>query len=404
MSKRLPIPVRGVLREPFDNTRLDAMVRAVRNVPRVPSRVRVALALGGGLAALVAVALLVGTLRSRQGGPLHLADGMTLRTLAAGDARSERIFEDGSRIALAPHASVEALVNDPTELVLLLRGTATFDVTPGGPRRWTVECALASVSVVGTRFTIEQTPGERAVGRMRVSVEHGAVLVRGERVPERARRLAAGEELVIVAESAASQPSAAMDLPSASRAVQRPPIEVGAAPLRAEESEVAALQPRRPPSSTAWRTLAESGAWDRAYAELGAQGIVREAPRADVAALLALADVARLSGHPSEAVAPLERLIAEHPSDPNAALAAFTLGRVEADQLGRPERAARAFDRALTLGLPAALRAGALARLASAHQAAAHAEDAARIAARYLDEYPAGPQADAMRALRGRAE
>ena len=68
-----------------------------------------------------------------------------------------------------------------------------------------------------------------------------------------------------------------------------------------------------------------------------------------------LADVARLSGHPREAVAPLERMIAEHPGDPRAPVAAVMLGRLEMDRLVRPERARRAFERARELGLPAAL-------------------------------------------------
>ena len=61
-----------------------------------------------------------------------------------------------------------------------------------GPRRWQIECGLATVEVVGTHFDVERSPG-----RLRVAVARGQVLVRGERVPDRVRRLAAGEALEV---------------------------------------------------------------------------------------------------------------------------------------------------------------------------------------------------------------
>ena len=73
------------------------------------------------------------------------------------------------------------------------RGAASFEVRPGGPRRWQIECGLATVEVVGTRFTCA-----RGADRLHIGVEHGVVLVRGERVPNRVRRLAAGESLDVL--------------------------------------------------------------------------------------------------------------------------------------------------------------------------------------------------------------
>lgn len=391
MAKRLPIPVRRILREPFNEAAIEAATRRVHLTPRPRSRFVPAAV--GTIALAAVIGLVVLGLDARPGatrapsGPLRLEGGTVFRSIESPGRRSEHGLEDGSRVALAPRASIEALVNDSSEVVLLARGTITFDVRPGGPRRWTIECGLATVVVVGTRFTVEQS-----AQRLRVSVARGTVLVRSERVPERVRRLGAGEDVVILAEppplvTAATAPTA--DEPSPPRAVT-----TAATVERARDSTL-------PAASTRWRNLAASGAWERAYAELGAAGIVREAPRAGVDELLALADVARLSGHPSESVGPLERIIAEHPNDPNAALAAFTLGRVEFDQLRRPDRAARAFDQALALGLPAPLRPDALARLARAHGAAGHAEEASRAAARYLADYPNGAQSAAMRALVG---
>jgi transmembrane sensor len=123
--------------------------------------------------------------------------------------------------------------------------------------------------------------------------------------------------------------------------------------------------------------------------------------RAHVDELLALADVARLSGHPEEAVVPLTRLMEEHPTDPNASLAAFSLGRVE-EALGHEQRAADAYERALGLGLPDALVPDALGRRAEALEDAGEHEHAREAARRYLDRAPDGARAEAMRALEAR--
>jgi len=394
MAKRLPIPIRKILEEPFDDAALEAARQRVRLAPRPRAPIAAALVIGFGLAAAGALAAVVRhSVSAPIAGPVRLADGAELRALRSDDTVSEYALDDGSRVELTPGASVEALANDASELVLVERGTATFDVRPGGARRWTIECGLATVVVVGTRFTVEQS-----AQRLRVSVARGAVLVRGERVPERARRLGAGDEIVIEAESPTQRAShrAAIEAPSS------PPSDEAqsalALPAAAPERAVIVARER------SWRTLAASGAWERAYAELGAAGIVRAATRASVDELLALADVARLSGHPSDALAPLERIVDAHPQDANAPLAAFTLGRVASDQLHQPARAARAFEQALALGLPAALRPDALSRLARAHDAAANGAEASRAAARYLADYPDGPQRAAMQALVGAAQ
>ena len=120
-------------------------------------------------------------------------------------------------------------------------------------------------------------------------------------------------------------------------------------------------------AGTGWRELARNGRHREAFATLGAQGIRREAKRLGIADLFALADVARLSGHPADAVGPLQRIIDGFPSDPQAPLAAFALGRLELDDLGRPQAAAAAFSRALEMGAPDSLRDNVRARLEEAH-------------------------------------
>ena len=117
---------------------------------------------------------------------------------------------------------------------------------------------------------------------------------------------------------------------------------------------------------------------------------MRETRQAGVGDLLLLADVARLSGHPRDAVAPLERILDAYPRDAQAPLAAFALGRLELDALDAPARAARALDRALALGLPQSLREDARARLVEAHARSGNAAAARAAAAAYRREFPDG--------------
>jgi transmembrane sensor len=245
-------------------------------------------------------------------------------------------------------------------------------VRPGGPRRWQIECGLATVEVVGTRFSCERTPG-----RLRVSVQRGVVIVRGERVADRARRLAAGESLDVV-EAPLGAEAAPADL-----APELPALDE----VYAAEPAVAAPTA---PAALPWRELARGGRHGEAFATLGESGVRRETQRLGVADLLALADVARLSGHPREAVAPLERILTRFARDPQAPLAAFALGRLELDALDQPRKAATALERALVLGVPKSLKEDVRARLVEAYGRAGD-RAAARTAARaYLQEFPDG--------------
>jgi transmembrane sensor len=125
--------------------------------------------------------------------------------------------------------------------------------------------------------------------------------------------------------------------------------------------------------------------------------VTRVERSSSAADLLELADVARLSGHPAEAVSPLERVLREHAGDPAAPLAAFALGRLQLDALGRPDRAAEALERALALGVARSLEDDVRARLVEA-LARSGRRDAMRAAAtEYLRRFPDGRRAAAVR-------
>jgi transmembrane sensor len=381
---RLPVPASKTLRSDVEAGALDRMWRNVqrqrarraRNNPLVRWVVPVA-----AIAAIVALLFWRGHPGgATDRGQLRMEGGAEIGALATESAPRAISFSEGSHLELDPGAHLQPLENGPTVFsTLLATGRATFDVRPGGPRRWTVECGVATVEVVGTRFTVDRSPGH-----VHVSVERGVVLVRGERVRDRVQRLEAGESLDVEDVSARGPSPSAVSDDSA-------PVPAAPTPSRAVVTAAA------PPPSAAWRSLAQRGDNATAYAELGAAGIVSASHGASVDDLLALADVARLSGHPADALTPLSRVVAEHADDPRAALAAFTIGRVQLDSLQHPAPAADAFARAIALGLPQSLQEDAHARLVEARARAGDHSGARLAEQEYERRFPTAKRLDEVR-------
>jgi transmembrane sensor len=292
-------------------------------------------------------------------------------------------FGEGARVRVGAGGRLEVLEHSEQRVTLALRrGLSQFDIQPGGARRFRIECAGVAVEVVGTQFSVERSP--RAV---RVEVQRGRVLVRGAEVPSGVRALDAGGVLVVeTASEAGKRLGEATELPTSPSLP--PPGPPAAAP--------SVPSPATPTSSErdhgpAWRQAASEQDWNRAWASLGADGVARQSGQADsVADLFALADVARLSGHPEAAVAPLRKITQRHAEDPRAAVAAFTLGRVWLDALSKPALAASAFRDAIALRLPASLAEDAQARLVEALARGGDVEQARAAAALYRDRYPDG--------------
>ncbi len=209
----LKAPIRRVLRTDADEMALGRVWRGIqrRRAGKVGRRASVRWAAAFAAAAVVIVAVFAWRGRrpleraSSEGGALQLAGGGDIGSLSAPETSSRTVaLSDTSRIELSPGAQLEPLENSGALFsVLLAKGRATFDVHPGGGRRWLVECGVVTVEVVGTRFTVERSP-ERA----RVDVERGVVLVRGDRVRDHVQRLTAGESLDVGA-----PPGARWELP-----------------------------------------------------------------------------------------------------------------------------------------------------------------------------------------------
>jgi transmembrane sensor len=252
------------------------------------------------------------------------------------------VLNDGSEIAPdgAPSAVQVAEQTPGRTTVRLLSGGARFRVRHDPRRLFRVDTGAIQIEDLGTVFRVDHRPN----GRIYVAVSEGRVAVLRP-ASQRRVELGAGEDGVF---SETDSPRALA--PTIGSPVLGPPAPSLASPGA----------PRRPP--------------------------VANGP----ADLLASADVARRSGHPQAAVAPLRHLVERYPSDPRAPSAAFTLGWVLLMDLGRPREAAGAFATAERIAPRGALAEDAAARVAEAWQKAGDASRARAAARHYEQAYPTG--------------
>lgn len=312
------------------------------------------------LAAAVSVALLIGVSRfSPRPEPRQLAlvSGTVPSVLGNELKPSLPHFDDGSSIGLSPGSRLEVLRNDARSFVTALRrGDATFDVKPGGPRHWVVEAGELSVEVVGTHFRVE-----RGADATKVSVDHGIVMVRGERVPGGSVQLTAGEKFELSSGSASSPPE-----PSA----VPPALDPAPTPARLSPPKVEA------PSA--------AGA---ASAEPSTPDPVELALRA--------ADLARRQGDGAAALRHFNEAFEQAPAgDTRRGLAGLSLARLL--MASDPVKAAQILRSSLP-AMPQALLEDAAVRLVEAESRAGHPEAAARAAEDYRRRFPAGRRADEVR-------
>jgi transmembrane sensor len=353
-----------------------------RNV-RIASVLAVAVVIGAGAfsirgngAEVVAVqdkpAAQVGALADAQPVSGTIREGHTIRLL------------DGSRAQLSgAQSELEIVRNDRERVGLkLLQGRAHFNVVPNAKRSFEVDAAPYRVVVLGTVFDVE-----RSAQHVAVSVERGRVRVYG---PQGAEDLLPGQ-------------SKRFEVVAAASAGAAPIMPTVLDPMEIEADEPAPAVKRRSASRggahamPSWRSLSQSGDYDAAFASLQQAPVVQNDP----AELMDAADAARNSGHPSEAVSYLERVVEGHRRSPVAPLAAFTLGREYLDRLGQPHKAAEAFELARKLAPAGSLAQDALAREVEALSKGGNAEKAYVRAREYIQAYPNGRRLRAVQLFGG---
>jgi transmembrane sensor len=328
--------------------------------------------MGFGLAAVAACAGLAwGAIGSRA-----YTFSLEPSPVAAAASSSVR-FSDGSMVTrLEPDAQVSVIEAGPERIITSVeRGQISAEVTPRPSRVFRVVAGQVVVEALGTAFTVE-----RLDERVGVSVRHGRVRVTwltgsGE--------LGAGESNWFPP----LDENRAREEPRAASTVATPVSENPAgAPSTAS--------PARTPS---WKMLALEGRNREAYALLRDH---RKSLR-DPDDLLLAADVARLSGHPADAVPYLERLIKEAGNHPKAAMASFALGRVLMTSLGQPEKAAVSFAEARSRAQGGSLAEDALAREVEAWAQAGATTRARERAQEYLRLYPRGQRSRSVKTFGG---
>ena len=338
-----------------------------------PARPRVRRALGVTIVAAAAILLLlVGgrwLLRTPADTALALVDGGAPRALNAAAARAAFAFADGSRVEVTPFTELHAVRNDARTFVTSLeRGSALFEVRPGGARRWVIEAGPATVEVLGTRFTVQ-----RDAAAVRVEVDRGLVLVRSPTFAGGSTRLTAGQSVVVTAPVDASSGAPA----TAVSARQLPP-------------PVSVSPPHAPSAATPEATvgLAQTRGTLRLEQPVPAGKPNTEASLDPVERELLAADAARRRADRVEAVRALESALAlAAPGDKRRGLAALSLARLVL--ANDPQRAAAVLREAFG-AMPAGLVEDALARRVEAEGRAGHLAEASRLAAEYWTRFPSG--------------
>jgi transmembrane sensor len=400
-------PLGGELSGAPSEAEVHRMWQSLRERP-VPSRVR-PLGIAFALTTLVAALALVVWLRLEPAGPLLARGAQLPSTLVSEKAPAVVELSDGSRITLDADGRIDVLGNDKRTFVTTLRrGTAHFEVEPGGPRRWVVEAGLVSVEVVGTGFTVE-----RGDDQVTVTVDHGVVLVRGE-FPGSERRLTAGQSLVARGKQDGRVDQALLPPPGGA---QRP----AGLPSDAAGSDVAGpgvappttLDLAQGPDSArglgsaqgpAVATSASSTA-AAAPARVGSDASPRaprveavDAPRAKARATkrdlvdesLRAADEARRTGDADRAAELYAQAAGKAADgDPRRGMAALSYARTSKN----PARAAELLEASLD-SMPPGLVEPAWAHLAELHGRAGHLQEARAFATRYLERYPTHPRAE----------
>jgi transmembrane sensor len=323
---------------------------------------------------LAAVCASIAVILALSGGWRSLRGGASA---AAPVAMTATVFSDGSVAELSSRETQLQVEQDTgTRMVSRLTGGARFKVVPNHERTFEVRAGDVRVRVLGTTFSVQQLPS----GQTQVLVEHGRVEV----------AWLGGVALLESGQGGAFPPATEEpELPDAAAAQ----VETSSPPAIAHETP-------RSPSGGGWREHARAGDYGAAYDELNAKG--RDPVRDETEDLMLAADVARLSAHPEDAVKPLRRVCDRHSSDKRAPVAAFTLGRVLLDDLGRAAEAAAAFRKARLLWPVGPLAEDGLAREADAWDRAGRPEQARAAASEYVGRYPQGRHADRMRKILAR--
>lgn len=311
-------------------------------------------------------------------------------------------FSEGSVMDLEPLARARVLSSAVDGArVLLERGAADVSILhkPGQPTHWAFEAGPFVVLVTGTRFHVAWHPETQS---MVLTMNEGAVQVSAPCLPA-PRTVVKGEALEL---SCASEEAGRPVITPHQTQKQLPGDSAAEALVAASASELG-LPPAPDQPATGSGKLG-GGSWQQLLAARDWAGAVRAAEREDFAAVCrrankseldALANAARLAGRADLAITALSTLRTRFAGSNEAAIAAFTLGRMAFDQRGDYRAAVTWFGSYLSERPRGPLMGDATGRLMEARARSGDKAGARRDARNYLDRFPHGPYARAAGAI-----
>ncbi|WP_438007618.1 FecR domain-containing protein [Sorangium sp. So ce321] len=336
-----------------------------------------------------------------------LRDGaITVTGPLVGDARAIRA---GERLVVSPGTNMLEVAPIPIDATTLGAGsTSGAGLTSVGPGSTPAGSEPGSTPVGSTSTS---TSAATTLGANSTSVGPGSTLVGSTPVgstPVGPGSTSVGSTSVgstsvgpgstpVGSTSTSAATTLGSDLGSGSTSVgsTHPPGHAGA------EASLAPLPAA--PETPRWRALALDARYKDALAAAEREGFDALCATASAGDLHALGDAARLGGSTARAVQAFTALRRRFPGSPEAASAAFLLGRIAQDQSNDPAGSARWFTRYLTEHPGGAFAADAAGRLVEAEDRRGDDAGARRAAERYLAAYPNGSHAAYARRLLARA-
>lgn len=302
-----------------------------------------------------------------------------LDVLAAGSESRTVPLPGGGQITLAPESTVEVERTSSGVITLrLVRGEASVD---------TAKLAVApELAIVAGEARLSTAAGSvvrvrRNQNDMDVDVTDGSVRITS---PAGSQELGHGEPAISV--------PIRRDVTAVPTSVTRPRL---LPPPRLQPTDtMSPVTIDEVPPASDWRTRVKAGELTEALGMLrsqpgGIRGAITSARSATE--LMAISDVARhKGGDPSAAVDALTRVVQDFPSDPNAQVAAWTLGKMY-EKMGQPVLAQTYFEKYRSLSPNGVLAEDALCKQIRAEHRASHKDEAVRMGKEYLNKYPDGP-------------
>lgn len=295
-------------------------------------------------------------------------------------------FSDGSSFVASPGTTTRVMQLQAEGARLTLeRGELDAHVVHRPASRWRVAAGPFVVHVTGTRFRVLWDP---QLELLAVRVSEGVVVVNGGGHPQ--HELAAGSGLEL---RVGGKPAAV----ASHEATPASPEPARAADSVRDEDELIRPRPAAEPVQD-WRVLSTEGRYREALASVEQLGFVAQCQSLPARDLLTLGSTARLAGRGERARAAYLAARQRFPRSSEAAISAFSLGRLASDA-SQTGAAVEWFQRYLAEQPSGPLAREASGRLIEHYKQLGSAAQARATAERYLKQYPTGPHAALARSV-----